>query len=52
MKRLVDAMIKKWFCCHEWKFICEGVMDLEDGFYTVRYYYCKKCGKHKIIKIY
>ena len=20
MKRLIDAIIKKWFCCHEWEF--------------------------------
>ena len=55
MKRLVDAIIKKWFCCHEWEFLferdVEEVYDWGDsGSYTTRHYFCKKCGKYKKIK--
>ena len=23
MKHLIDAIIKKWFCCHEWEYLFE-----------------------------
>lgn len=30
MKRLIDAIIKKWFCCHEWKFLFERKVEVVD----------------------
>lgn len=55
MKRLIDAIIKKWFCCHEWEFLFERKVEVVDdwgdsSWYTVRHYFCKKCGKYKKIK--
>lgn len=55
MKRLIDAIIKKWFCCHEWELVDERRVEVVDDFgdssyYTVFHYFCKKCGKHRKIK--
>lgn len=55
MKRLIDAIIKKWFCCHEWEYLFERRVEAVDdwgdrSWYTVRHYFCKKCGKYKKIK--
>lgn len=55
MKRLIDAIIKKWFCCHEWEFLFERKVEVVDdwgdsSWYTVYHYFCKKCGKYKKIK--
>lgn len=55
MKRLIDAIIKKWLCCHEWELICERWVEYNDTdgnekVYTVRHYFCKKCGKYKRIE--
>ena len=30
MKRLIDAIIKKWFCCHEWEFLFERKVEVVD----------------------
>lgn len=55
MKRLIDAIIKKWLCCHEWEFLFEREVEVvkdwgDSNLYTVRHYLCKKCGKYKKIK--
>lgn len=55
MKRLIDAIIKKWFCCHEWELTDKRRVEVVDDFgdssyYTVFHYFCKKCGKHRKIK--
>ncbi|KWR51897.1 hypothetical protein [Phocaeicola sp.] len=55
MKHLIDAIIKKWFCCHEWEYLFERRVEVVDdwgdsSWYTVRHYFCKKCGKYKKIK--
>lgn len=51
MKRLIDAIIKKLFCCHEWKFLFgEEVRNDFGSIYHVSHYFCKKCGKYKRIK--
>ena len=55
MKNLIDAIIKKWFCCHEWEYLFERRVEVVDdwgdrSWYTVRHYFCKKCGKYKKIK--
>ena len=55
MKHLIDAIIKKWFCCHEWEYLFERRVEAVDdwgdsSWYTVSHYFCKKCGKYKKIK--
>lgn len=30
MKRLIDAIIKKWFCCHEWEYLFERRVEVVD----------------------
>lgn len=55
MKHLIECIIKKWFCCHEWEFLFErDVEEVDDwgdsSIYTTRHYFCKKCGKYKKIK--
>ena len=58
-KRLVDAIIKKWFCCHEWELIDTEEVIVKDsnkeewGYiktiekrYLVKHYFCKKCGRY------
>lgn len=58
-KRLVDAIIKKWFCCHELELIdTEDVKKKENinrkwelttktmEKYVVKHYFCKKCGRY------
>lgn len=53
MKRLIDAIIAKWLCCHEWAFQYKEQVDTDfGGWYEVRHYFCKKCGKYKRIKTY
>lgn len=37
MKRLIDAIIKKWFCCHEWKEIGRRNVVVEHDFGESRY---------------
>lgn len=42
MKRLIDAIIKKWFCCHEWEYLFERRVEVVDdwgdrSWYTVRH---------------
>ena len=64
MSKLIDAIIKKWFCCHEWELIYDEPVEItktttSDKFnfcgedstkitkkYTIRHYFCKKCGKY------
>lgn len=41
--KLIDAIIKKWLCCHEWEVI--GRTEYLDCF--VYFLKCKKCGKLK-----
>lgn len=54
MKRLIDAIINKWFCAHE-----DGNYLTQTKVYgdesklpikIVRTYRCKKCGRYKRIK--
>lgn len=57
-KRLVDAIIKKWFCCHEWELIDTeevvvknsqrewGCIKTLEKRYFVNHYFCKKCGRY------
>lgn len=53
MKRLVDAIIKKWFCLHEWEFVFQEDVEISSGgLYHVYHFFCKKCGKYKRIKTY
>ena len=53
MKRLIDAIIKKWFCCHEWEFQYKENVEVGfDGRFCVHHYFCKKCGKYKRVKTY
>lgn len=54
MKRLIDAIIKKWFCGHEWEFLFTRDVEVVDDWggnssYIVYHYFCKKCGKYKRI---
>ena len=30
MKRLIDTIIKKWFCCHEWEYLFERRVEVVD----------------------
>lgn len=30
MKHLIDAIIKKWFCCHEWEYLFERRVEVVD----------------------
>lgn len=51
MKRLIDAIIKKWFCCHEWIYLYDDVVkDDFGGTHNISHYLCHKCGKFKRIK--
>lgn len=55
MKRLIDAIIRKWFCCHEWELVEKRLVEERDefgdsSFYTVFHYFCKKCGKYMKFK--
>ena len=50
MKRLIDAIIKKWLCGHEWELLFTRDVEVVDDWsgnssYTVYHYFCKKCGK-------
>lgn len=53
--KLLDKIIQKWFCSHEWeerKLIEAYDNDNSIIPHTIHYIYiCKKCGKIKIIKI-
>lgn len=61
MSKLIDAIIKKWFCCHEWELVNEEQVESTRKItkdylygdstkitkkYTIRHYFCKKCGKY------
>ncbi len=55
MKHLIECIIKKWFCCHEWNLISEYHVKLSNDLgeyktYTILHFFCKKCGKYKKIK--
>ncbi len=55
MKHVINAIVKKLLCCHEWTFLFEHYVKNYDEFgfcdtYSVRHYVCKKCGKYKKIK--
>lgn len=54
IKELIISLLKKWACCHEWELQWEHDVEFKSDFsyktYTVRHYFCKKCGKHKRIK--
>ena len=56
MKHLIDAIIKKWFCRHEWELMYERKVTAWDELgcnkYIARYYVCKKCGRYKKTKSY
>lgn len=50
-EKLIDAIIKKWFCTHDWKYIHkDDVEDIFGGRYTMYHFFCQKCGKYKRIK--
>lgn len=53
--KLLDKIIQKWFCSHEWeerKLIETYDNDNSIRPHTIHYIYiCKKCGKIKTIKI-
>ncbi len=44
---LIDAIIKKWFCCHDWEIISRT--EYIDCFALLLK--CKKCGKLKRRKV-
>lgn len=51
MKRLIDAIIKKWFCCHKWELIIEDEVSCNGHkSYVMFHFVCKKCGKYKRVK--
>ncbi len=53
MRKLIGAIIKKWFCYHEWE--CRHrtyVIDDFGGTYVVYHFFCRKCDKYKRIKSY
>ena len=55
MKHVINAIVKKLLCCHEWTFLFERYVKNYDEFgfcdtYSVRHYVCKNCGKYKKIK--
>ena len=56
MKHLIDAIINKWFCRHEWELMYERKVTAWDELgcnkYIARYYVCKKCGRYKKTKSY
>ena len=35
MKHLIDAIIKKWFCCHEWEYLFERRVEVVDDWVTI-----------------
>ena len=49
MNKLIDAIINKWFCCHEWEIIktTEYTDSTEYTDCFVHLLKCKKCGKLK-----
>ena len=52
MKKYIDMMMAKWFCCHEWKEMdkCEIYEDGHELPYKVTFtYVCTKCGKFQQI---
>lgn len=54
MKYLIECIIKKWFCCHEWEIKIEEdaiASDIVKGTkqFTIYHLFCKKCGKYKKI---
>lgn len=62
MGKLIDAIIRKWFCCHDWELIKEEEVtnttttnDLLKGnsriesTYIRLHYICRKCGKYMVI---
>lgn len=56
MNRLIDAIIAKWFCLHEWeesgrlvRVFGRKINDLPTGFEQT--YLCKKCGKFKKVSL-
>lgn len=51
MKRLIDAIIAKWLCCHEYRWIKDVRVESDWGdTYIVTHYMCNKCGKYKRVK--
>lgn len=65
MGKLIDAIIKKWFCCHDWELKVEEKVEKTDcklmkystekeKKYTTSHirlhYICRKCGKYMTVE--
>lgn len=52
MKRLIELLINKWTCCHEWEVVetvhTSNIWGIERMIYIV---VCNKCGKIKKVKV-
>ena len=64
MGKLIDAIIKKWFCCHDWELKTEEKVEISNykpvkysifdkEKYTTSYirlhYICRKCGRYMTV---
>lgn len=38
MNRLIDAIIRKWFCCHEWELVEKRLVEERDEFGDSSFY--------------
>lgn len=50
MSKLIDAIIAKWLCCHEWEISLKERINDGDSVYYIHHYFCKKCGKYRRIQ--
>lgn len=51
IRRLIEAFIKKFLCCHEWVLDRSVHVSTDTGgVYYIYHYFCKKCGKYKRVR--
>lgn len=52
MKGLIEVIINKWFCCHDWGIVekvhTSNIFGIERMIYILE---CNKCGKIKKVKV-